>query len=136
MTGCALPSPQVPQLAVCLVTTAHDYQQFLLKTLKGDVLSRELIAESEKDYTPFLRPYYTIYGLYAFGHFIECFDDANGFTAECDAARIHCDTGAFGFYPLIDRDETAESKPPNRTKPPKPPNETAEIDRRARAGAF
>jgi len=102
-SSCAYPSPKVPQLAVCLVTTALDYQQFLLRTLRYDVLSTALVAESEKDYTPFLRPYYTLYGLYAFGHFIECFDAINGFTAACDDAKIQCDPGAFGFYPLIDR---------------------------------
>mmetsp|Transcript_12636 Transcript_12636/g.33127 ORF Transcript_12636/g.33127 Transcript_12636/m.33127 type:complete len:227 (-) Transcript_12636:152-832(-) len=102
-SSCALPSPKVPQLAVCLVTTARDYEQFLLKTLTHGVLPDALVVESERDYTPFLRPYYTLYGLYAFGHFIECFDAINGFTAACDEARIHADPGAFGFYPLIDR---------------------------------
>jgi len=102
-SSCAQPSARVPQLAVCLNTTAADYERFLLQTLRHGVLSRELVEQSEKDYTPFLRPYYTLYGLYAFGHFIECFDAINGFTKECEAAQVHCDPGAFGFYPLIDR---------------------------------
>jgi len=93
----------VPQMAVCLTTTGADYERFLRATLAKSVLSPALVAESEKDYTPFLSQYYTLYGDYAFGHFLECFDSVDGFTAECADAQIHCDPGAFGFYPLIDR---------------------------------
>lgn len=92
-----------PCLAVCLQTTGADYQNFLYKTLTASVLSQEIITASETDNTPFMKSYYQLYGLYGFGHFLECFDSINGFTAECEAAMIHCDPGAFGFYPLIDR---------------------------------
>jgi hypothetical protein len=47
----------------------------------------------------------TVYfaGNYAFGHFYECFDSSEGFTWDCQEARVHADPGAFGYYPLIDR---------------------------------
>ena len=38
-----------------------------------------------------------------FGHFLECFDSYQGYTKECAAAQVHCDPGAFGYYPLLDR---------------------------------
>ena len=34
---------------------------------------------------------------------MECYDSVVGVTAECKADQIHCDPGALGFYPLIDR---------------------------------
>ncbi len=103
LTSCEMPSAANPQLAICLNTTALDYEQFLLRTLRHDVLPKELVDESERDATPFLSDYYTLYGNYGFGHFLECFDSVDGFTDECKAARVHADPGAFGFYPLIDR---------------------------------
>jgi len=38
-----------------------------------------------------------------FGHFLECFDSYRGYTLECKRAQVHCDPGAFGYYPLMDR---------------------------------
>lgn len=92
-----------PQLAVCLQTTAADYSKFLQSTLSASVLSQEIVTASEVDATPFNRDGYQLYGLYGFGHFLECFDSSEGFTPACEAAMVHCDPGAFGFYPLIDR---------------------------------
>ena len=80
-----------------------DYERFLHATLTRSVLSAELVAESERDYTPFLADFYTLYGDYGFGHFLECFDSPGGFTAECAERQVHCDPGAYGFYPLVDR---------------------------------
>ena len=93
-----------PEFAVCLQTTGADYQKFLAAQLSGSVVGQDIILESEKDYTPFLRnnPFLP-YGMYSFGHWLECFDSAAGYTAACEAAAVHCDPGAFGFYPLIDR---------------------------------
>ncbi len=59
--------------------------------------------ESEKDYTPFMDNYETLYGSYGFGHFLECFDSVVGYSAACKEANIHADPGAYGYYPLIDR---------------------------------
>ena len=100
-----LPSAEIPQLAICLNTTARDYAYFLQSTLDHSVLPKALVDESEKDYTPFMSKLglFTIYGDYAFGHFKECYDSYEGFTAECAEANVHADPGAFGFYPLIDR---------------------------------
>lgn len=93
----------VPQMATCLTTTGRDYERFLRAQLAKDVLAAEIVDASERDYTPFLTDYYTLYGNYGFGHFLECFDSVEGFTEDCKAAMIHSDPGAFGFYPLVDR---------------------------------
>lgn len=92
-----------PVLAVCLQTTAYDYSKFLTAQLGATVLSADTVAQSEKDYTPFMDTYYTLYGSYGFGHFIACFDSLTGETKACKEAKTHIDPGAFGFYPLIDR---------------------------------
>lgn len=101
-TTCGQGQPN-PQLAVCLQTTGFDYSKFLKAQLGATVLSAATVAQSERDYTPFLGSEYSLYGHYGFGHFIACFDSVVGFTAECREARTHIDPGAFGFYPLIDR---------------------------------
>lgn len=100
---CNSPSEKNPMLAACLTTTAADYEKFLHATLAHSVLSTQLVRESEKDHTPFMANQYTLYGDYGFGHFLECFDSVDGYTASCATAAVHCDPGAFGFYPLIDR---------------------------------
>ena len=94
-----------PEMAVCLQTTGYDYQKFLHAQLTASVLSQNLIDESETNATPFLNTetINTIYGVYGFGHWLECYDSILGFTEECQKQAIHCDPGAFGFYPLIDR---------------------------------
>ena len=93
-----------PELAVCLQTTGADYERFLAATeARTGLTSRTLYDESETNWTPFLDDDYTLYGNYGFGHFLECYDSAAGFTSACKEAMVHCDPGAFGFYPLIDR---------------------------------
>lgn len=103
-THSVVPDPN-PDLAVCLNTTGGDYGAFLDGLLQHTVLSPAIIDASEQDYTPYpMMGYgYTLYGDYGFGHFLECFDSYDGFTAECKAANVHADPGAFGFYPLLDR---------------------------------
>lgn len=91
-----------PELAVCLNTTGSDYEMFLKGQLAMSVNSPEIIKASETDHTPFLTGY-SLYGHYGYGHFLECFDSATGFTPECEAANTHIDPGAFGYYPLLDR---------------------------------
>eukprot|EP00756_Hemistasia_phaeocysticola_P036567 Hpha_TRINITY_DN16648_c3_g5::TRINITY_DN16648_c3_g5_i1::g.183416::m.183416 len=92
-----------PVLAGCMVTTPGDYDRFLAATLGRTVLPKSLVDASEQDYTPFLTPYPTLYGNYAFGHFLSCFDNPHGFTQACKEAHVHADPGAFGFYPTMDR---------------------------------
>jgi len=92
-----------PEMAVCLTTTGQDYSNFLHRTLTYQVLPKTLVDASEQDYTPFMRNAPSLYGLYGFGHWLECFDSVEGYTKTCEKAQVHCDPGAFGFYPLIDR---------------------------------
>ena len=80
-----LTSPPRPPRALarpcrCLTTTGADYAKFLAAQLTASVLSKELVAESEKDHTPWQKGGYQLYGLYGFGHFLECFDSYRGFT--------------------------------------------------------
>lgn len=93
-----------PELAICLNTTGSDYEQFLSGLLSRKVLSRPIMDQSERDHTPFLgNDSYSLYGHYAYGHFLECFDSADGFTEACREAQRHIDPGAFGYFPMIDR---------------------------------
>jgi len=92
-----------PDFAGSLVTTGADYEKFLHGLLTYSPLSEDIIRASEEDSTPFMSEYYTLYGNYGFGHFLQCFDSYEGFTAECAKARCHMDPGAFGFIPVIDR---------------------------------
>jgi CubicO group peptidase (beta-lactamase class C family) len=104
--GSHVPVPEPnPDLSVCLNTTGGDYAAFLDGVLNHKVLTPALIAESEKDATPgaMMGEGYTLYGHYGFGHFLECFDSYRGYTLECKRAQVHCDPGAFGYYPLMDR---------------------------------
>jgi CubicO group peptidase (beta-lactamase class C family) len=92
-----------PDFGGSLVTTGEDYGRFLKGVLSYKVLSKEITDASEKDYTPFMSDYYTLYGDYGFGHFLMCFDSVYGFTDACREAKCHMDPGAFGFIPIIDR---------------------------------
>ena len=68
----------------CLQTTGWDYQKFLSAQLTGKVLGMDLVRESERDYTPFIRNMsFSPYGLYSFGHWLECFDSWKGYTPAC-----------------------------------------------------
>merc|ERR1712137_374871 len=94
---------QCPDFSVDLMTTGRDYENFLKGLLGYTGLSRRTVDESEKDHTPFLGSFYTLYGDYGFGHFLECFDNVRGVTQACKKERVHWCPGAFGFIPLIDR---------------------------------
>merc|ERR1712039_631335 len=76
---------------------------FLAGLISYKALSKEIIDASERDNTPFMSDYYTLYGNYGFGHFLMCFDSAEGMTEKCREAKSHMDPGAFGFIPIIDR---------------------------------
>lgn len=93
-----------PDLSGSLVTTGRDYEQFLKGVLGYTAMSKRLVDESERDYTTFMNhSQYTLYGHYAFGHFLSCFDSVHGFTEECKHAQVHMDPGGFGFIPILDR---------------------------------
>jgi CubicO group peptidase (beta-lactamase class C family) len=65
-TRCAVPSRTNPQLAICLETTGYDYSKFLRSQLRREVPSRQMVFESERDYTPFMNYEYQLYGVYGF----------------------------------------------------------------------
>ncbi len=94
-----------PELAVCFETTGSDYSNFLSRLLTYAIIPKELTDQMELDYTPVpvMPAGPTLFGHYAFGHFYECFDSVEGFTWDCNEAKVHADPGAFGYYPLIDR---------------------------------
>lgn len=94
---------QCPDFGGSLMTTGRDYERFLSGVLTHRVLSPSLTRASERDYTPFLKDNYTLYGDYAFGHFKLCFDSVDGYTSACEQAQCHMDPGAYGFIPIIDR---------------------------------
>merc|ERR1711972_317175 len=96
-------SGKCPDFAANLITTGADYEQFLYKILTRKGVSQKMTEESEKDYTPFMSDYPTLYGNYAFGHFLMCFDSFDGMTQKCRDAKCHMDPGAFGFIPIVDR---------------------------------
>lgn len=92
-----------PDLATCVITVAPDYTNWLYKTLTHAVLPKALVDVSEENHTPFNDDNYQFYGPYGFGHFLECFDNPDGFTDACRMKQVHIDPGAFGYYPMIDR---------------------------------
>ena len=49
---------------------------------------------SEENHTPFNDDNYQFYGPYGFGHFLECFDNPDGFTDACRMKQVHIDPGA------------------------------------------
>jgi len=92
-----------PDFGGSLVTTGADYERFMYGLLSYKTIKKDIIVESEKDATPFMSDYYTLYGNYGFGHFLMCFDSVHGMTDKCREAKCHMDPGAFGFIPIIDR---------------------------------
>lgn len=92
-----------PDMAVDLMTTGEDYEKFLVGVLGYKHLKKPIVDASENDYTPFMKDYYNLYGVYGFGHFLMCYDSVRGFTKECADANSHIDPGAFGFIPIINR---------------------------------
>jgi hypothetical protein len=92
-----------PDFAGSLVTTGADYEKFLSSILSYKTLKKSIVDASERDSTPFMKYFYSLYGDYGFGHFLMCFDNVRGFTTECKEAKSHMDPGAFGFIPIIDR---------------------------------
>lgn len=92
-----------PDFGGDLVTTGKDYELFLAGLLGYKPLAKAIVDASEEDSTPFMTDFYTLYGNYGFGHFLMCFDSAQGFTDKCRSEMCHMDPGAFGFIPIIDR---------------------------------
>ena len=62
--------------------------------LRFEIVPAIKLSPSPWDHSP--KDDYTLYGDYAFGHFLMCFDSVKGFTKECQEAQCHMDPGAYG----------------------------------------
>ena len=100
-----------PHLAAAMVSCADDYDALLHAVLTYRLWDRSVIDEMERDvYVTFpgLRParnkkdeQLEFYGHYSMCTYYECI--AQSWSERCAKASVHADPGAFGYWPLIDR---------------------------------
>lgn len=100
-----------PHLAASMVTTGDDYDKLLQAVLTYKIAPKSVIDQMEEDayrYYPGLQfsPYpkdvnLGFYGHYSMCTYFECVSQQWG--PSCEAAGVHADPGAFGYWPLIDR---------------------------------
>jgi len=101
-----------PVLAEWLITTGDDYDALLQQSLTYKILPKEIMDQMELDafrYWPDLK--YSLlkkdsdlqyYGHYGMGAYFECIVKG-GWSDACEKAGVHADPGAFGYWPLINR---------------------------------
>jgi len=100
-----------PHLAASMMTTGNDYDKLLRAVLSYKVLPKEIVDQMETDAYrtyPGLRPssYPKDVSLGFYGHYSMCtyFECVNQpWSSGCETASIHADPGAFGYWPLINR---------------------------------
>lgn len=100
-----------PHLAASMITTGDDYDKLLQAVLTYTIANKTIIDEMEEDayrYYPGLQfsgypkdVNLGFYGHYSMCTYFECINQAWG--PACEAAGVHADPGAFGYWPLIDR---------------------------------
>ena len=102
-----------PHLAAALLTTGNDYDKLLQGVLTYTILPKSIIDQMETDAYrtyPGLVPSQYIkdlalefYGHYSMCLYFECV--AQPWSKKCEQNAIHADPGAFGYWPLINREK-------------------------------
>mmetsp|Transcript_10197 Transcript_10197/g.22995 ORF Transcript_10197/g.22995 Transcript_10197/m.22995 type:complete len:448 (-) Transcript_10197:59-1402(-) len=102
-----------PHLAAAMVTTGDDYDKLLQTVLTYKVLPKAIVDEMEVDaYRTYkgLKPsqYPKDVGLGFYGHYSMCtYFECVGqpWSETCEKNGVHADPGAFGYWPLINREK-------------------------------
>lgn len=102
-----------PQFATGITTTGNDFEKFLRGMLSYKFLDREVLSYAERDWSaPPVSPCGDgWFGHYGMGHWFDCLGYAAGTAAGSSAAlpqycldeNIQGGPGAYGYFPLIDR---------------------------------
>mmetsp|Transcript_46033 Transcript_46033/g.107546 ORF Transcript_46033/g.107546 Transcript_46033/m.107546 type:complete len:390 (+) Transcript_46033:56-1225(+) len=109
--------PGGPDVSADLVTTASDYEQFMIRYFGGHLLSNQTVSVMEQDHMPERcslesLPLVIPQGHYGIGNWWVCpadFDPLLHRTKlepmpkRCVDAKVHSDQGLFGFWPVWDR---------------------------------
>eukprot|EP00439_Symbiodinium_sp_Y106_P009970 s4495_g1.t1 len=123
MNGTTWTPARNPQFAFGITTTGTDFEKMLQKLLSYEFLGREVLSEMEKDWSaPPVAPcgdgWFGHYGLFAsigdtlgMGHWFDCMGYGSGhdegssaaLSALCVKESIQAGPGAYGYFPLIDR---------------------------------
>lgn len=113
MNGTTWTPARNPQFAFGITTTGSDFEKMLQKLLSYEFLGREVLSEMEKDWSaPPVSPCGDgWFGHYGMGHWFDCMGYASGhdegssaaLSAVCLKESIQAGPGAYGYFPLIDR---------------------------------
>ncbi|CAE7446478.1 unnamed protein product [Symbiodinium pilosum] len=109
--------PGGPDVSADLVTTAVDYEQFMMKYFGGQLLKNETVTIMEQDHMPARcslqsLPLVIPQGHYGIGNWWLCSGDFDPLIhrtklepmpKRCVEAQVHSDQGLFGFWPVWDR---------------------------------
>jgi len=113
MNGTTWTPARNPQFAFGITTTGTDFEKMLQKLLSYEFLGREVLSEMEKDWSaPPVAPCGDgWFGHYGMGHWFDCMGYGSGhdegssaaLSALCVKESIQAGPGAYGYFPLIDR---------------------------------
>ncbi|CAE7584229.1 RANGAP1 [Symbiodinium necroappetens] len=113
MNGTTWTPARNPQFAFGITTTGSDFEKMLQKLLSYEFLGREVLSEMEKDWSaPPVSPCGDgWFGHYGMGHWFDCMGYGSGhdegssaaLSAVCLKESIQAGPGAYGYFPLIDR---------------------------------